>query len=103
MARSDGTLMRKSRRDAIIVLMHFMPRGADTDVGVLAPTGAARRPGNRVMASADTDRNLLFGLLALQNGLVDQARLVGAFQAWTLDKGRSLAEHLVTIGHLDAD
>ena len=52
------------------------------------------------MAPADTDRNLLFGLLALQNGLIDQARLVGAFQAWTLEKGRPLAEHLVAMGHL---
>ncbi len=49
------------------------------------------------------ERNLLFGLLALQNGLVDQVRLVAAFQAWTLDKARSLAEHLVARGDLDAD
>src|SRR5438270_34748 len=40
------------------------------------------------------DRNLLFGLLALQNGLIDQGRLVAAFQAWTLDKARPLADHL---------
>jgi serine/threonine-protein kinase len=42
-------------------------------------------------------------LLALQIGLIDQAKLVGAFQAWTLEKGRPLAEHLVGMGHLDAD
>ena len=45
---------------------------------------------------------LLFGILALQNGLIDQARLVAAFQAWTLDKSRSLADHLVAQGDLDA-
>ncbi len=55
------------------------------------------------MASVDTDRNLLFGLLALQNGLIDQAKLVAAFQAWTLEKARPLAEHLVARGDLDVD
>ncbi|HQZ16056.1 MAG TPA: hypothetical protein PLD86_04185, partial [Vicinamibacteria bacterium] len=39
------------------------------------------------------NRNLLFGLLALQNGLITQAQLVAAFQAWTRDKTRPLAEH----------
>ena len=38
--------------------------------------------------------DLLFGLLALQNGLIDQGQLVAAFQAWTRDKVRPLAEHL---------
>ena len=47
------------------------------------------------MALADTDRHLLFCLLALQNGLIDQVKLVAAFQAWTLDKARPLADHLV--------
>jgi eukaryotic-like serine/threonine-protein kinase len=55
------------------------------------------------MARIHTDRSLLFGLLALQNGLIDQAKLVAAFQAWTLDKGRSLAAHLVSRGDLDTD
>jgi serine/threonine protein kinase len=49
------------------------------------------------------DRNLLFGLLALQNGLIDQGQLVAAFQAWTLDKSRSLADHLEARGDLDLD
>jgi hypothetical protein len=47
------------------------------------------------------DRDLLFGLLALQNGLINQAQVVSAFQAWTLDKSRPLAEHLVSRGDLD--
>jgi serine/threonine-protein kinase len=47
-----------------------------------------------------TDRNLLFGLLALQTGLIDQAGLVAAFQAWARDKARPLADHLVALGHL---
>ena len=51
----------------------------------------------------DTSRHLLFGLLALQNGLIDQAPLVAAFQAWTRDKARPLADHLVARGDLDAE
>src|SRR6516164_8777371 len=55
------------------------------------------------MAALAADRNLLFGLLALQNGLIDQGQLVAAFQAWTLDKARALADHLVSRGDLDPD
>jgi len=55
------------------------------------------------MTRADVDRNLLFGLLALQNGLIDQSKLVAAFQAWTLDRDRPLADHLVARGDLDTD
>ena len=54
------------------------------------------------MAPVNTECNLLFGLLALQNGLIDQAQLVAAFHAWTRDKGRPLADHLMDLGHLDA-
>ena len=39
--------------------------------------------------AADADHDLLFGLLALQNGLIHQGQLVAAFQAWTLDKARA--------------
>ena len=50
--------------------------------------------------TAVADRHLLFGLLALQNGLINQGQLVAAFQAWTLDKSRSLADHLEARGDL---
>src|SRR3954452_12257302 len=55
------------------------------------------------MAAIAADRSLLFGLLALQNGLIDHVQLVAAFQAWTRDKARPLAEHLVARGDLDAE
>jgi serine/threonine-protein kinase len=48
------------------------------------------------------DRHLLFGLLALQNGLINQGQLLGAFQAWTLDKSKRLAEYLEARGDLTA-
>jgi tetratricopeptide (TPR) repeat protein len=46
------------------------------------------------------DRHLLFGLLALQNGIINQSQLLAAFQAWALDKARSLADHLEAHGDL---
>ncbi len=50
--------------------------------------------------TAAADRHLLFGLLALQNGLIDQGQLMLAFQAWTRDKAKSLADHLEARGDL---
>jgi serine/threonine-protein kinase len=54
------------------------------------------------MAAIAADRNLLFGLLALQNGLINQGQLVAAFQAWSLDKARLLADYLVDRRDLNA-
>jgi eukaryotic-like serine/threonine-protein kinase len=48
------------------------------------------------------DGHLLFGLLALQTGLIRQEQLVAAFHAWTCDKARPLADHLIALGHLNA-
>ena len=50
--------------------------------------------------TAAADQHLLFGLLALQNGLIDQGQLMLAFQAWSRDKSRSLADHLEARGDL---
>ena len=86
-----------------MLLIRFMARGEDTVVGVQAPRALPGVRETHFMGRVDTDRNLLFGLLALQNGLIDQAQLVAAFQAWTLEKARPLAEHLVARGDLDAD
>jgi hypothetical protein len=47
------------------------------------------------------ERHLLFGIIALQVGLIDQAQLVAAFQAWARDKNRPLAEHLAASGAID--
>jgi serine/threonine-protein kinase len=49
---------------------------------------------------ANAPHDLLFGLLALQNGMVDQSQLVAAFGAWTLAKDRPMAEVLVSQGVL---
>jgi tetratricopeptide (TPR) repeat protein/tRNA A-37 threonylcarbamoyl transferase component Bud32 len=49
------------------------------------------------------ERDLLFGLLALQNGLISQSALVAAFQTWTRDKDRPIADHLAGEVRLDSD
>jgi tetratricopeptide (TPR) repeat protein/tRNA A-37 threonylcarbamoyl transferase component Bud32 len=49
----------------------------------------------------DAPRDLLFGLLALQNGLVSRDQLVAAVGAWTGAPGRALAALLVEQGALD--
>jgi serine/threonine-protein kinase len=59
--------------------------------------------GGSIMAHPRADCDLLFGLLALQTGLIDQGQLVAAFQAWTRDRSRALADHLSGRGDLDAD
>jgi eukaryotic-like serine/threonine-protein kinase len=45
-------------------------------------------------------RDLLIGLLALQNGMVNQPQLVAAFGAWTTSAGRAMADLLVEQGAL---
>ena len=66
-----------------------------------------RRPGVPTRLSTyrstrmSADRHLLFGLLALVNGFIRPDQLVAAFHAWTTDKSKPLADHLVALGHLD--
>ena len=86
---------------AIICSSRRSPRDRGS-VAVVGRAGDDVVPRSLPMA-ATADRNLLFGLLALQNGLINQVQLVAAFQAWTLDKAHPLADHLVGRGDLDAD
>jgi serine/threonine-protein kinase len=50
-----------------------------------------------------SDRNLLFGILALQLDFIDRNALVAAMHAWGLEKHRSLGELLQERGRLAAD
>jgi serine/threonine-protein kinase len=50
---------------------------------------------------ADVPGDLLFGLLALQAGLIDQSALVAAFHTWCRDRARPMAEILVDREDLD--
>lgn len=51
----------------------------------------------------DAAENLLFGMLALQNGFVDQHALLSALEDWTADRTRGLDAMLTAAGQLDAD
>jgi hypothetical protein len=46
----------------------------------------------------DAPRDLLFGLLALQNGMISRDQLVMAFTVWTANPGKPLAELLTDQG-----
>jgi hypothetical protein len=53
--------------------------------------------------SAAADRNLLFGILALQTDLIGRDALVAAMNAWVLDKARPLGQILLDREAIDAD
>src|SRR5436309_4797965 len=47
------------------------------------------------MAAANTDRNLLFGILALQMDFISREALIRAMNAWVLEKAKGLGQILV--------
>src|SRR4051794_30727973 len=55
------------------------------------------------MSHSQSDRNLLFGILALQMDFIGRDALIAAMNNWVLDKSRSLGQVLVAQGALDAD
>ncbi len=52
--------------------------------------------------SSGVEENLLFGLMALQNGFIDQEQIIAAYEDWNHDRTRPLAEHFVARGDLDS-
>jgi hypothetical protein len=53
--------------------------------------------------SASTDRNLLFGILALKLDFISKDALIAAMNAWLLDKNRSLGDILTERRQLPPD
>src|SRR4051812_7132586 len=53
------------------------------------------------MVSADADRNLLYGILAVQMDFISRDDLIDAMHAWVLTKQKTLGELLVERGALD--
>ncbi len=53
------------------------------------------------MPSSSADRNLLFGILALQMDFVSKDQLIAGMNAWVLDKTKPLAQILVDQRALD--
>jgi eukaryotic-like serine/threonine-protein kinase len=52
------------------------------------------------MAAAESDSSLLFGILALQNGLIEPPDLIAAFQCWFKERSRPMAQLLIERGAL---
>jgi WD40 repeat protein/serine/threonine protein kinase len=55
------------------------------------------------MPNPTADRNLLYGILALQMDFIRRDALIAAMHAWVLDKAKSLGQILQDQGALDAD
>jgi eukaryotic-like serine/threonine-protein kinase len=55
-----------------------------------------------IPGACSSDRNLLFGILALQMDFVSREELLAGMQAWALAKEQPLAEHLAVAGALQA-
>src|SRR5436305_1076759 len=55
------------------------------------------------MSASSADRNLLFGVLALQADFIDQTQFADACSAWAGRKDRPLADLLVERGWLTAE
>src|SRR5262245_44137785 len=73
-------------------------RGADNSQSSAEPSKAPSPP-----RATGADRNLLFGIIALQSDFVSRAQLVAAFDAWAHDKSRALAEIFESQGALTPD
>ena len=55
------------------------------------------------MSQAHADRNMLFGILALQMDFITRDQLVSAMQAWVFDKTQPLGKLLIKQATLDQD
>ena len=51
----------------------------------------------------NADRNLLLGIVALQNNFIDRHQLIAAFDRWAADKTKSLGQILLDQGALASD
>jgi len=67
--------------------------------GIAPRSGKTARPR---AAAAAAGRNLLFGILALQNSFINRDALLAAFNSWVEDKSQSLGQILITQGALSA-
>jgi eukaryotic-like serine/threonine-protein kinase len=54
------------------------------------------------MPRRDSDRNLLFGIMALLNDFITRDALIAAMTAWTQEKHRPIGEILIDRGDLEA-
>jgi serine/threonine-protein kinase len=91
---------RRGERPAVEeYLARFPDHAAEVRAAFGAPPDPDTTPAARVQR--DTGRNLLFGILALQNNFIGRDDLLAAFAAWVADKDRPLAQLLMDRGALD--
>jgi serine/threonine protein kinase len=74
------------------------PTGGINARGEKPGSGGARGP--RQPISPSTDRNLLFAVMALQQGLVSRDAIIAAMNSWLVEKSKSLGKILVEQGVL---
>src|SRR5579864_2141400 len=55
------------------------------------------------MSQVDADRNLLFGILAVQMDFISRDDLIGAMNVWVLEKSKSLGQILLERESLTED
>jgi serine/threonine-protein kinase len=78
------------------------PAAVDEAFRAAAETPTAR-PRRQATPAPDADRNLLFGILALQMDFIARDDLIAAMNDWVLDKRTPLGQILVRRGALSAD
>src|SRR5262249_45058576 len=76
-------------------LVRFPAQAGAVRAAFGAPPGPDDRPSGPLR---DAGRDLLFGLLALQNDFISHDDLLAAFAAWVAEKARPLARILVDRG-----
>src|SRR3954462_8607471 len=76
------------------LLAYSLPAGQNQ----LHPVPTTPAPECPVMPHAHADRNLLFGILALQMDFISRDALIAAMHAWVLEKAKPLGQILQSRG-----
>jgi len=100
-------LLYRRRHGEHAAVAEYLARFPDAEATIAAvfaqspPRPWRETPRAGPMGAESADRNLLFGVLALQNNFIDRTALLAAFNAWVADKSRPLGRVLVVQGALD--
>jgi WD40 repeat protein/tRNA A-37 threonylcarbamoyl transferase component Bud32 len=100
---AGGSPQLWSRLERGLVCLQRLQRWGQCGRSVATPADGTTRPDRLSPLPAASDRNLLFGVLALQADLIDQTQFVEACTLWSTHKQVPLADLLVDRGWLTAD
>jgi serine/threonine-protein kinase len=92
--------VRLGERPLVAEYLSRFPAHSDT---VRRSFEIAGLPGTSAAPPSNAERNLLFGVLALQMDFISREALIAAVSAWSTDKSRALDEILVQQGALGAE